>query len=414
MNKSINTEIIAVGTELLLGQIANTNAQWMSQQLALHGMNTYFHTVVGDNLQRLTTILNESLKRSDVIIVSGGLGPTKDDLSREAFAEISNIPIVEEPNSLRKIEHFFEKQQMVMTPNNRLQARVFQNSIVLTNRWGMAPGNIVEYNNKKIIFIPGVPREMKQIFSDHVIPFLKGLNGEMIIQSLVLKFVGIGESNLEHELQELITYQQNPTIAPLSHKDGVTIRVTAKAQTMDEAKRMLERTKADILKQVGTFYYGENDETIEQKVFERLKNDGKTISAAESLTGGAFQDKMVNVEGTSLVFKGGIVSYDVNIKRKILGVSHNLIANDGTVSASCARAMAQGIMHLMDTDIGISFTGVAGPEEIENKQVGTVFIAVIDRSGYENIQRFQFHGDRKQIRHRAVIKGYELLLHYLK
>lgn len=414
MKNTVNAEIIAIGTELLLGQIANTNAQWMSQQLALHGMNTYYHTVVGDNLERMIATIEQALQRSNVIIISGGLGPTKDDLSREAFSHITNIPIVEEKNSLQKIVSFFEKHNIEMTPNNKLQARVFKESIVLENKWGMAPGNIVEYNNKTIVFLPGVPKEMKQIFSDSVIPYLKALNGEMVIQSKVLKFIGIGESALEHKLQVLIDKQHNPTIAPLSHKDGVIIRITAKAETIEEANRMLDETKEEILSFTEDYYYGENDESIESIVCRLMKDANKTVAAAESLTGGAFQKKIVSVPGASNVFKGGIVSYATEIKEHVLNVPRNIIENDGTVSYACAKAMAESVQKLMNAHIGISFTGVAGPDPIEGKPVGTVFIGLVDRDGYEQIEKIQLHGDRNQIRHRSVLKGYEMLLKYLK
>lgn len=414
MKKTVNAEIIAIGTELLLGQIANTNAQWMSQQLALHGMNTFYHTVVGDNLQRIIGVIEQALQRSNVIIISGGLGPTKDDLSREAFAHISNIPIVEEKESLAKIETFFRKHNLEMTPNNKLQARVFKDSIVLPNQWGMAPGNIVEYKDKVVIFLPGVPREMKQIFRDHVIPYLKKLNGEMVIQSKVLKFIGVGESALEHQLQELIDKQDNPTIAPLSHKDGVTIRITAKAETIATANAMLEETKAAILAHVAPYYYGENDESIEEVVCHLLKKANRTLAAAESLTGGMFQQKIVSVPGASHVFKGGIVSYATEVKEQVLNVPRAIIEREGTVSKACAQAMAQQVRKLMDADIGISFTGVAGPEPIEGKPVGTVVIGLIDKNGYEQIEQFTLHGDRKQIRYRTMLKGFEMLFHYLQ
>lgn len=415
MSETINAEIIAIGSELLLGQIANTNAQWMSEQLALHGINTFFHTVVGDNLERITKIMKQAAERSNVIIISGGLGPTEDDMSREAFQQISLLPIVEEQTSLKKIAQFYNNQQIVMTPNNRRQARVFKDSLVLENKVGMAPGNIVTYKGVHWIFLPGVPREMKQIFTDDVLPFLKKINGEMIIQSLVLKFIGIGESSLEHRLRKIIDKQQNPTIAPLAQKDGVTIRLTAKAKTGTDAKGMLEVTKSEILKEVGEYYYGENNDTLEAKLIELLKQKDKHLAAAESLTGGAFQDKLVATPGVSTVFQGGIVSYASSVKQNVLSVSAKTIANKGTVSAACALEMAKNVSELMNAELGISFTGIAGPEETEGKKVGTVFIALYDHDDdYEYVEECSFPGDRRQIRHRSVLKGFEILLNYLK
>lgn len=413
MKKTLRTEIVAVGTELLLGQIANTNAQWMSEQLALQGINTYFHTVVGDNLERLTSILREASKRSDVIIVSGGLGPTEDDLSREAFQQISGLKIVEDEYSLRKIEQFFKKRNIKMTPNNSRQARVFENSKILKNKYGMAPGNIVEYDDAIWIFLPGVPREMKQIFSDEVLPFLRNLDGAQIIQSLVLRFIGIGESVLEDKIKDIIATQDNPTIALLTDRDGNTIRITAKAKTKEEAETMLQLKKAEILQRVGEFHYGDNEETIEEKVFALLQKHGKSLAAAESLTGGAFQSKFVSQSGASEVFKGGIVSYATSVKENVLKVSKHTIEQYGTVSEQCAQEMAQNVVKLMDADIGVSFTGVAGPNKTENKEVGTAFVCLYDRNGYEIVEPCQLWGNRKQIRYQAVLKGFELLFKYL-
>lgn len=413
MKKNLRTEIIAVGTELLLGQIANTNAQWMSEQLARFGINTYFHTVVGDNLERLTSIMNDASNRSNVLIVSGGLGPTEDDLSREAFQKISGLKIVEDEYSLRKIEQFFKKRNITMTPNNRRQARVFENSTILENKYGMAPGNIVEYEDTIWIFLPGVPREMKQIFSDDVLPYLRKLNGAQVIQSLVLRLIGIGESILEDELKDIIRNQDNPTIALLTDRDGISIRLTAKAETESEAEAMLQQKKDEILQRVGDFHYGDNEKSIEETVFELLQKNDKTLAAAESLTGGAFQSKFVSQSGASSVFKGGIVSYATSIKENVLNVSAETIAKYGTVSEQCAKEMAKNVAELMNANIGVSFTGVAGPNKTENKDVGTAYVCLYDRNGYEHVELCQFWGNRKQIRHQAVLKGYELLFKYL-
>lgn len=414
MNKTLRTEIIAVGTELLLGQIANTNAQWISEQLASFGINTYFHTVVGDNLQRLTSIMTDASKRSNVIIVSGGLGPTEDDLSREAFQQISGRKIVYDEESLRKIEQFFKERNIPMTPNNRRQARVFENSIILKNKYGMAPGNMIEHDDIIWIFLPGVPREMKQIFSDEVLPYLRKLNGEQIIQSLVLRFIGIGESILEDRIKDLIANQDNPTIALLTDRDGITIRLTAKAKTKVQADEMLQQKKKAILDRVGEFHYGDNETTIEEVVFQLLKTYKKTIAAAESLTGGRFQNKFVSQSGVSEVFKGGIVSYATSVKEHVLNVSKETIEKYGTVSEQCAYEMAKNVANLMDADIGISFTGVAGPEKTENKEVGKAYVCVYDRQGYVRVEPCRFWGNRKQIRHQAALKGFELLFNYLK
>src|SRR5699024_5962369 len=347
--------------------------QWIAEQLAMQGVNTYYHTVVGDNLERLVDTLKIAQSRSDVIIITGGLGPTEDDLSREAFQKISSLPIVEEPIAMQKIEQFFKEQGSEMTPNNRKQARVFEASQVLNNKYGMAPGNIVENEEKSWIFLPGVPREMKQLFLDDVIPYLKKLNGEMLIQSTVLRFTGIGESALEQQLQDLIHSQSNPTIAPLAQKDGVTIRLTAKGSSKNEVEQ---------------YFYGVDDESIEEKLFQLLQKNNKSISSAESLTGGLFANKLVSLNGTSTVYKGSVVCYDKNVKQHVLKVEKAVIDNDGTVSAICAEQLAKNVAIILDTSLGISFTGVAGPDKLEGKAVGTVFIGIHDRdTDYTHIEK---------------------------
>src|SRR5699024_3166349 len=361
----------------------------------------------------LANIFQQAQQRSDVVLVSGGLGPTLDDLSREAFEEISGIPIVEDKESLKKIEAYFAVQQTEMTPNNRRQARIFKDSLLLPNKRGMAPGNLVEFEGVKWFFMPGVPKEMKQIFSDEIIPRLKDLNGDMMIESAEIKFIGIGESILEHKLTGLITTQLNPTIAPLAEKDGITVRVSAKASTKAVANEMIAETKKLLLAKIRDYYYGENNITIEQKIIQLLNEQEKTIASAESLTGGAFAERLVAVEGVSTVFKGAVVCYDPQVKTNVLNVQNSTIEQEGTVSEQCAKELAKNVATVLNSTIGISFTGVAGPSKVEGKPVGTVYIGIHD-GAYENIVKCHFQGSRNEIRQRAVLKGYELLFNYLK
>lgn len=414
MTKRMNTEIIAVGTELLLGQITNTNATWLSEQLANHGINTFYHTVVGDNLGRLSQVFAQAQSRSDVVIVTGGLGPTVDDLSREAFQELSDLPLEEDEASIRKIESFFARKQTVMTENNRRQARVFPHSIVLDNKVGMAPGNIVHLDGVTWIFLPGVPREMKQLVTDGVIPYLKERNGEQLIQSKVLRFIGIGESVLEDRLVDLIQSQENPTIAPLVEKDGVTIRISAKAESKKTAEKLIAKTETAILDRVGAFYYGDDNTTLASEILRRLQEKRLTISSAESVTGGLFSDKLISVTGASQVFRGGIVCYDEAVKQQVVGVSSETLDKFGTVSEACASELATNIRSVIDSDIGISFTGVAGPNKENGQEVGTVYIGLSDKAGYHHVEQCHFQGDRNQIRYRSVLKGLELLFRYME
>jgi len=414
--KQINAEVIAVGTELLLGQIANTNAQWLSEQLTNIGVNTYYHTVVGDNMDRLIATFEQAQSRSNTVIVTGGLGPTEDDLSREAFAQMTGLEIIEEPVAMKKIKEFFHAQGSEMTPNNRRQARKFNLGHALENKVGMAPGIFVPYENVNWYFLPGVPGEMKQIARESIIPTLNLSNGNQIMTSTVLKFIGIGESKLEHELQDLIQKQTNPTIAPLAQKDAVTIRLTAKAATLALGKKQIEESKAAILARVGDYCFGENDVTIEQVLASFLEESGQSIAAAESLTGGLFSSKIVAVPKSSSYFKGSIVCYDTAVKENVLHIPKEVLENEGTVSTACAEYMAKNVAQLLNSSIGISFTGIAGPDAVEGKPVGTVYISIYDQDdgGRTYTEKFVFRGDRNQIRHRSVLKGYELLYMYLK
>ncbi len=413
--KQLKAEIVAVGTELLLGQIANTNAQWLSQQLAQYGINVYNHAVVGDNLNRVEEAFLHAQNRSDIIIVTGGLGPTDDDLTREAFQQISKLEMVEHKATLDKIERYFKNHTSKMTPNNRKQARIFKGCTVLENNAGMAPGMKVELEGRVWFFLPGVPREMKRITTDEIVPFLRDLTGdEQMIKSLVLKFIGIGESTLEHELKDLIIAQSNPTIAPLAQDDGVVIRLTAKGASEKQLDELLGKTKEQILARVGGHFFGENDQTIEQVIVELLLKQNKKMAAAESLTGGMFTEKIISVSGASRVCSGGLVCYDTAIKRNILGVTEQTIQEKGTVSEACAYEMAEQIRIKFASQIGIGFTGVAGPDEMEGQPVGKVYIAISDKNGYKKVESFLFNGARSAVRKRACLKGLELLFNYLK
>lgn len=415
MIKQLKSEVIAIGTELLLGEIANTNAQWLSQQLAAHGIDTYYHTVVGDNLERVEDTFRLAQSRSDVIIVSGGLGPTEDDMTREAFQKMSHLKIVEHQPSIQKIEAFYEKLESTMTPNNRRQARVFVDAEIIDNERGMAPGMVVSHENKKWIFLPGVPREMKQMARDDVFPFILKLSDQkMVIQSTTLKFVGIGESDLEDRLANLIHKQQNPTIALLAQNDGVVIRLTAKDTSTEKANNRLEQTKREIGTFVGDYIYGINDETLESKVATLLKRNNLRISAAESVTGGMFTSKIMGVKGASAACPGGLICYDPTIKESVLRVSADTIRTKGVVSEDCAIEMAKNVSSVFGSDLGISFTGVAGPDRLEGHPVGTVYIAIYSTAGEQHVKRYTFQGDREAIRHRATIKGFEILFNFLK
>src|SRR5699024_5695264 len=285
--KEINAEIISLGTELLLGQICNSNAEWLSDHLSNYGINVFYHTIVGDNVNRVENIFSQAQTRSNLVIVTGGLGPTEDDMTRDAFQKITGLALREDQTAIKKIVAFFEKHDREMTTNNRKQALVFEDAKVLFNDEGMAPGMIVEYKGVHWVFLPGVPREMKEIFQSKVKPYLFQLSEErQIIKSKMLRFIGIGEAELEHKLSKLISKQTNPIIAPFAQERGMALRLTVKSNSELEAEEKLNQSKQEVLKLVEPYYYGEEEDTVAQVVIDLLKQEGLTIASAESLTGG--------------------------------------------------------------------------------------------------------------------------------
>ncbi|SDJ00576.1 competence/damage-inducible protein A [Salimicrobium halophilum] len=413
--KQWKTELIGVGTELLLGQIANTNAQWLSEQLAQHGISVYYHIAAGDNMQRLTDIFQTAQSRSNLVIVTGGLGPTDDDLTKEAANELFGQSFRMDETSKGIIEAYYEKNGLTMTSNNYKQAQVFEEAYVLENKEGMAPGQIVEHDGVIWVFLPGVPMEMKYLMTEGFFPYLKeryDLPTE--IKSEMLHFIGIGESALEDRLSDRIRVQNNPTIAPLASMGEVGLRLTASADTIEEAKEIISKEKEIVLSRLGDYYYGSDDITIEEKVCELLKSNGSTIAAAESLTGGEFINELIRIPGASHVCAGGMVSYTKEAKEKSLGVSPYVTNRYGTISKECAEEMAERIQQMFRSDIGISFTGVAGPSSSEGHEPGTIYIGVKvgEQRAYHHFYHIQ--GSREQIRKRAVKKAYQLLFHLLK
>lgn len=408
----MNAEIVAVGTELLLGQIANTNAQFISEHLAHVGVNVYFHTVVGDNPDRLLHVMEIARSRSDIIILTGGLGPTKDDLTKETIASFLSRKLVLDKKAMNSIEDYFKNTGRAMTENNRKQALVVEGSQVLDNKNGMAPGMLLTIEKKTYILMPGVPSEMKPMFLNEVIPNF-ALQSETPLFSRVLRFFGISESALETKIVDLIDDQSNPTIAPLAKQGEVTIRLTAAHSDEMVAKHLLDEAEALIRERVGdTLYgYGENT-TLSEVVFGLLKDRGLTLSAAESLTGGLFSKQLTDMSGSSDVFVGGVVSYTNGVKNELLGISNEILTCQGAVSAECAENMAGNVRKMLKSDIGVSFTGVAGPAQSEGKSVGTVFIGFSDKNRTMAFP-YKFDGTRSSIRNRTVLSGFDLIRRYL-
>lgn len=372
----MNVEIIAVGSELLLGQINNTNARFLSAQLNEIGENVRFHTVVGDNGQRLKETIRQAERRSDCIILTGGLGPTKDDLTKEVIAEHLNRSLIMDEEAMQSIETFFAVRTRPMTENNKKQAFVLEGSTVFKNDHGMAPGMAVEENEKLYILLPGPPKEMEPMFQFVVKPYLrKQQHTEQTIASRVLRFYGIGEAALEQRISSFLD-SQNPTVAPLAADGEVTLRVTASARTTQQANALIEPVVAQLLDEVGTYLYGYDDDSLASKLAEVLCQHQLTIAAAESLTAGLFMSELAAIPGISAVLQGGVVVYNKQMKVKQLGIEKQLLDKYTVVSRECAEAMARQVAQSYDAKIGVGLTGAAGPDPHDGSAVGTVWFSI--------------------------------------
>mgnify|MGYP001446106971 CR=1 FL=1 len=402
----MKAEIVSVGTELLLGQIVNTNARFLSEHLANLGIDVFYHTVVGDNPRRLRQALETARSRAELVLLTGGLGPTRDDITKETVAELAGARLIVHEPSLLKIREYFLKKKQAMTENNRKQALVFEGGEVFPNEAGMAPGMAYSDGDVTYLLLPGPPEEMEPMFSRHVIPFLlrKMGTGDRI-ESRVLRFYGIGEAALEHCLEDLIDNQSNPTIAPLAKEGEVTVRLTVKHPSETVRTQLLDEVEKEILSRMGSHFYGRDGQTLFTVLAERMKKRGWTLAVAESLTGGLFQKEVTALPGASTWFAGGIVSYSNEVKTGILGVKRETIRRFGAVSGECAREMAEQVRVRLNVDVGLSFTGVAGPDPLEGKEPGTVFIGVSLMGQPATAVGVQLLGDRNTIRIRAVKAG---------
>ncbi|WLD95222.1 competence/damage-inducible protein A [Alkalihalobacillus sp. AL-G] len=406
----MNAEIIAIGSELLLGQIANTNAQFISKRLAEQGINVFYHSVVGDNSERLVSVIETAIQRSDLLIFTGGLGPTKDDLTKETIAQYLGTSLVENGEAMQQINAYYKKTDQIMSENNRRQALVFDGAEVLPNKNGMAPGIALEHDKKIYMLFPGPPKELQPMFINYGIPFLQQYReDDSLIYSRVLRFYGIGESSLETKLMDMIDEQTNPTIAPLAGNFEVTLRLTAKCETTAKGIEMIEKVEQKIFERVGDCFYGYDETTLADEVMKTLKTRSKTVSCAESLTGGSFGQELTKISGAGQVLKGGIICYQNEIKKNQLKIPEQILEQDGAVSEVCAKLMAENVRELFKSDYGIGFTGVAGPNEMEGKPPGTVFVGIATPEE-TFVYPLRLAGGRNAVRTRTVNYG----LFYLK
>ncbi|MDQ6419184.1 competence/damage-inducible protein A [Paenibacillus sp. LHD-117] len=402
----MKAEIIAVGTELLLGQIVNTNAQAISQKLAELGIDVYFQTVVGDNAARLREAIEIGRGRADLLVFSGGLGPTQDDLTKDVLADYLNRQLVIHEPAMKAIEELFSSRGMHMVESNKRQAHLIEGSDPLENATGLAVGNGVEADGTLYLLLPGPPKEMKPMLDGPGKAWLRNkLGEERPLYSRLLKFVGIGESNLEAALIDLIDSQIDPTIAPYAKEGEVALRVSTKARSQAEADGKINASVAAIAQRVGEHLYADEDIPIEEVIVRMLRTANKRLASAESLSGGLLAELVTSVPGSSGEFVGGVVTYTNLMKHKLLGIPMAQLEGEGApgaISESTARLMAENVMNLSGADFGVSLTGVAGPAESEGKPVGLVYFAIAEKGKETTVYTSHFKGGREMIRLRAV------------
>jgi len=410
----MNCEIISVGTELLLGQIANTDAQYISQKLSELGINVYYHTVVGDNKQRLLEALNIAVKRVNLIITTGGLGPTVDDLTKEVVAEFLGLEMhIHEP-SLEHIKEHFKRTGREVTDNNIKQALLPKGAIPIYNPNGTAPGAIIEHEKGIFVILPGPITELKPMFEKEVMPFLRKFSDYSIV-SRVIRIFGIGESKVEEIIKDLLENQNNPTIAPLLGHGDVTLRITARVRNGEDANALIDPIEHEIKERLGNAVYGFNDDTMNSIVGRMLKERELKVAVAESCTGGLVSDKLTDIPGISLVFDRGMITYSNEAKIELLNVSEDTLRLYGAVSPQTAEEMALGALNHSHADIALSTTGIAGPDGGTSlKPVGLVYMALADKCGVYSTKHL-FDGDRRKIKEMAALTALNLLrLHILE
>ncbi len=424
----MNVEIVAVGTELLLGQIADTNGQWLGEQLAAAGVDSYFHQAVGDNQRRIVTALSTALARGDAVITCGGLGPTQDDITREAIAEVMRVSLVRDGELARRIEQFFSARGRTMPESNLRQADVPEGAAVIDQRRGTAPGLICPIGRKVVYALPGVPDEMAEMFERAVLPDLKRRMAEAgergVIQSRVLRTWGVSESALAEALQgQIDALDARPgaggragtvTIAFLaSGIEGLKVRLTARADDSAAARSLLDAEEREVRKVLdaafGDIVFGVDDVSMEQAVATLLVERGLTLGVAESLTGGLVASRLVDVPGASTWLRGGVVAYDSNVKFSVLGLREGPVVTD-----EAAVAMAQGACRVLRAAVGLGITGVAGPDPREGLAPGTVFVGLALGDGATAARRLRLSGDRQRIRQFSAISALDLLRRTLR
>lgn len=412
----MKAEIIAVGTEILTGQITNTNAQFLSEEFAKLGIDVFFQTAVGDNEERLLSTIDLASKRSDLVVLCGGLGPTEDDLTKQTLAKYLGRNLVFDEQASKRLDEFFAtRPQFTRTVNNERQAQLIDGSTPLQNSTGLAVGGVLEVDGVTYVVLPGPPSELKPMVWDYLVPLLSSDHKQLY--SRVLRFFGIGESQLVTVLSDLIENQTDPTIAPYAKTGEVTLRLSTKADDLETAKAKLDELEHKILAKktlnsipLENLLYGYGDDnSMARVVFDLLKQKHKTITAAESLTAGLFQSSIADFPGSSAVFNGGFVTYSIEEKAKMLQIPLKDLQEHGVVSHFTAEKMAEQSRLLTDADFGIGLTGVAGPDGLEGHPSGTVFIGIATKEKVHSIRVVIGGRSRSDVRHIACLYAFNLV-----
>jgi nicotinamide-nucleotide amidase len=410
----MRAEVLGVGTEILLGQIANNNAQWISERLAEIGVDVLHHQAVGDNEDRVQEAFRLALSRADVVIATGGLGPTQDDITREGLAAALGAPLERRPEIEDLLREKFRRLGRSMPESNLRQADVPRGARYITPERGTAPGLVCETaDGRRVYAVPGVPGEMREMMTNTVLPELEAMAGPSALVWRIVKVTGIAESKVAELLDDLFHGSANPSIAYLASSGEVRVRITAKAPSRGEAEDLIRPVTDEVARRLGTHVFTTNDEELEQVVGRVLKTQRRTVASAESLTGGSLAVRLSAAPGSSQYFKGSAVCYTTEAKREVLGVSKDTIDGPGVVSEECAREMAAGARRIFRADVGVALTGVAGPETHDDKPVGTVCVAL---SAGDRLQSRSFRapGDRQMVRRWAEQAALDMLRRYLQ
>lgn len=409
----MRAEIIAVGTEMLMGQIVNTNAPFLAAQLNELGIDHYIETVIGDNPERLTQVTEQAEARSDVIIYSGGIGPTRDDLTKQTIAEHLNEPLVHDEKCLSDLTTWLNKRGREVTENQKRQALTFKNGQSFHNPVGLAVGTALHKNDHDYIFLPGFPKELMGMFTESVKPYLaERIHTDKVLTSEYYNYYAIGEADLAQQIDDLIDNQTNPTLAIYASKEAVTVRVTALGESEASNHEAIDRIGDILKKRLSNHFFSTGwKKNIPETLLEKLRDEHQTVGFAERLTGGLAAAKLAEIPGASSVLRGSLVCYDAEAKINVGRVDPNIIEQHGMVSEECAKKLAEGARQQLGSTLALSYTGVAGPDQMEGQPVGSVYVGLAVEGEETKVKHYQLHGSRNDIRERVINLSMFDLLH---